>query len=193
MIQLFSNEIINEMNSDNPRLLHAVEILYPSAPVRAHTGFGEIVIDGQNYIGVGQLGSIEPIPQTSETAPSSASIGLSGLDPTLVAETLNERTQGSKVKIMVCSLDEDDQVTSASILFAGRVNNQKFKYGSEMIILLDVVDRLEDWQRKGGKRFDPESHEQDFPGDKCFKFMAQMSEAPLYWGSKKDAPGFRYD
>ncbi|HIF9075766.1 TPA: hypothetical protein ACX6NV_000597 [Photobacterium damselae] len=192
MIQLFSQQIVDEMNGDNPRLLHAIEIKYKNATIRTHTGVGEIIINGQVYIGVGTFGAIDPVSQSSNTAPSSVGLSLSGMDPTLVAETLNEKSQGSPVKIMVCSLDENEKVTSSSIIFAGKVNDQKFKYGKVMAIALDVVDRLEDWQRKGSLRFDPSSHKTRFPNDDIFQYMSRMSEAPLYWGSKKDSPGFNY-
>lgn len=193
MIQLFSNDIITELNKDVPRVVMAVEILYKNAPVRAHTGFGEKVIDGQTYYGVGTLGSIDAIPQTSKTSPSQLSLQLSGLDPTLVAETLNQRTQGSKVKIMICSLDDDDNIASASIVFSGRVSTQRFSYDKSMAVQVDVVDRLADWQRKGSLRFDFESHRSRNNGDEFFVYLAQMSEKPIYWGSKKDSPGMNYN
>lgn len=192
MTQLYSNAIIEEMNRDNPRLVIAVEILYKTAPVRAHTGFGDIVIDGQTYIGVGQLGEIGVSPQTSNNGPSTMSLSMSGLDPTLVAGTLNERAQGSKVKVMVCSLDDDMRVTGAAITFSGRVSTQRFAYGKEMTVEVEVVDRLADWQRKGSLRFDNESHQSIHPGDEFFVYTAQMAEKPIYWGSSKDAPGMRY-
>lgn len=192
MASLFTNTIIDEMNSDNPRLLIAVEILYKSAPLRVHTGTGDIVIDGQTYLGVGTLGGIDPIKQSANNGPSTMNLSMSGLDPTLVAETLNERTQGSKVKVMICSLDDEFRVTSASIMLSGRVSTQRFAYGAEMSVEVEVIDRLADWQRKGARRFDNESHQVEQPGDEFFVYMAQMAEKPIYWGSKKDAPSFNY-
>ncbi|CAM0043793.1 tail protein [Vibrio phage K394] len=192
MTSLFSNTLIDEMNSDNPKLIIAVEILYKSDPVRVHTSTGDVVIGGQTYTGVGALGGIDPVKQSANNGPATLNLSLTGLDPTLVAATLNERTAGSKVKIMVCSLDDDYKVNSASIIFAGRVSTQRFAYGQEMSIEVEIVDRLADWQRKGSRRFDQESHTNEQPGDDYFRFIAQMSEKPLYWGSSQDAPPFNY-
>jgi hypothetical protein len=190
--QLFSTTILDEMQRDNPRLVIAVEILYKNAPVRAHTGVGEIVIDGQTYIGVGSLGGIDPVKQSANNGPSTMNLSMSGLDPTLVAETLNQRTQGSKVKIIICSLDDDLQVTSSSIMLSGRVSTQRFAYGQEMSVEVEIVDRLADWQRKGARRFDQESHKAEQPDDDFFQAVAQMSERALYWGSERDGPRFSY-
>lgn len=192
MIQLFNKTVVDEMNSDTPRLIMAVEILYKSNPVRAHSGTGEIIINGQSYIGVGNLGNISPIEQSSNTGTSSITITMSGLDPTLVAETLNERTQGCKVKVMICSFDESYSVTSAAIVFSGRISSQRYSYGMESSIEIECVDRFADWQRKGALRFDDTSHQAMFDGDEFFVYTPQMSEMPVYWGSKKDAPPMSY-
>lgn len=192
MTQLFTDTILDELDKDNPRLVMAVEILYSSVPVRAHSGVGTYVIDGQSYTGVGQLGGISAIPQTSKTSPSNVELTMSGLDPTLVAQTLNERSQGSKAKIMLCSVGEDETVTSASVVFAGRVSTQQYTYGKKMSVSVKLVDRFADWERAGTKRFDYESHLARFSGDHIFKYLSQMASLPIYWGSKKDAPSFNY-
>lgn len=192
MTQLFSNSILAELEKDTPRLVVAVEILYTSTPVRAHTGVGTYVIDGQDYIGVGQLGDISAIPQTSKSSPSNVDLTMSGLDPTLVAQTLNERSQGRKAKIMLCSIGEDESITSVSVLFSGRVSSQTYTYGKKTSVVVQLVDRFADWERAGTKRFDYESHLARYPGDRIFKYLSQMASLPIYWGSKKDAPSFNY-
>ena len=192
MTQLFSDTILDELEKDNPRLIISVEILYSSAPLRAHTGVGTYVIDGKSYIGVGQLGSISGIPQTSKTSPSNVELTMSGLDPTLVAETLNERSQGKKAKIMLCSIGDDETITSASVIFAGRISTQTYTYGKKTNVVAKLVDRFADWERAGTKRFDYESHLARFHNDHIFKYLSQMASLPIYWGSKKDAPSFNY-
>lgn len=192
MTQLFTDSIISELEKDTPRLLLAVEILYSSAPVRAHTGVGTYVIDGHDYLGVGQLGEISAIPQTSKTSPSNVDLSMSGLDPNLITQTLNERTQGRKAKIMLCSIGEDETITSASIVFSGRVSSQTYRYGKTAAVTVELVDRFADWERAGTKRFDYENHLSRHPLDHIFKFLAQMASLPIYWGSKKDAPSFNY-
>lgn len=190
MASLFDDTLINEMNSNNPKIIMAVEILFKNAPVRAHTGFGEIVLDGQTYLGVGNLGTIEPIKQTSNNGSSTLELAMSGLDPTLVAGILNQRTAGSKVKIYICSLDDDFVINSSSIVFSGRVSTSGFTYSESMSVNIKVVDRLADWKRAGSRRFDYESHSSEYPDDKIFKYTAQISERPIYWGSEKDQAGF---
>ncbi|WP_417536341.1 hypothetical protein [Methylophaga sp.] len=192
MSQLFTDAILEELEKDSPRLVMAVEILYAPAPVRAHSGVGTYVIDGQDYVGVGQLGGISAIPQTSKTSPSNVELTMSGLDPTLVAQTLNERSQGRKAKIMLCSIGDDETVTSVSVIFAGRVSTQQYTYGKKMSVSVKLVDRFADWERAGTKRFDYESHLARVPDDHIFKYLSQMASLPIYWGSKKDAPSFNY-
>lgn len=55
-----------------------------------------------------------------------------------------------------------------------------------------VSNIFEDWQRPFPDRYTDESHQAAQPGDRIFRYVAQMAERSIYWGSKKDAPGFTY-
>ncbi|MEQ4986178.1 hypothetical protein ABN080_01680 [Proteus sp. fly-1089] len=41
-------------------------------------------------------------------------------------------------------------------------------------------------------RFTDESWSSRRQGDRIFRYVAQMAERAIYWGSKKDAPAFIY-
>lgn len=190
---LFPKEIMDEMQRDNPRLFFAVEILYKSGPIRCHTAVGDYVIDGQVYNGVGKLGKIDPIIQDTNTGPQTVNLTLSGLDPSLTSTVMNEKAQGSKVKILTCAFDDDFKVTAAAISYKGRVSVQKLSVSKDNLsIEVETSDRFQDWQRKGTRRFTNESHQIEQPGDEFFIYTPQMSERPIWWGSEKDAPGFEY-
>lgn len=192
MISLFDNATLAALDGDNVPLCLAVEIIYPMGPVRVHSGVGDIVISGQTYKGVGALGGIDPVSQTSKTEPGRLRLSLSGLDGTLLQEVLNTRCQGSPAKVWLVVLDRDDLFVSATLLFSGRVSSQNLKYGRETSISIELVDRLADWSRKGTARFSDESQQSRHAGDRFFRYIAQMSEKPIYWGSDKTAAPFRY-
>ena len=56
MYHPYTQSIINDLASGHVEMGFAVEIMAPSAPVRVHTGVGEVVINGQLYVGLGSLG-----------------------------------------------------------------------------------------------------------------------------------------
>lgn len=191
---LFPARLIEEINKPQPRLVYAVKIEYNSV-VRAHTGVGDLVIDGEVYLGIGQLGSIDAIADDNTTSPSQLTMTLSGLDPTLVAQTLNERNNNKLTRIYLVALDEDDRAASAALIFAGKTTRQVYNHNpDDVTVEVSVADRLIDWSRVATDRFTDESHRSSPAslGDRFFRFILQMVERPIYWGSAKDAPGFRY-
>lgn len=193
-VSFFPQRIIDEINKPNPHLVYAVKIDY-AATVRAHTGVGDLIIDGEVYYGIGNLGNIDPIANDNTSSPTEMSLTLSGLDPTLVSQVLNDRNNNKKVRIMLVALDEDDRAAAAALLFTGKTTRQVYNHDRDnATVQVTVADRLIDWSRTATDRFTDQSHRNaaNSLGDRICRFLMQLVERPIYWGSKKDAPGFRY-
>lgn len=193
MISLFDTKAIAALEHDNVPLCLAVEIHYPNGAVRVHSGVGDVDINGYSYKGVGVLGGVDPVKQTSKTEPGRLSLSLSGLDGTLLAEVLNTKCQGSVAKVWLVVFNNDEIAVSSTLLFSGKVSSQKIKYSQQAVISVELVDRFADWSRPITDRFSDESHRARQPSDYFFRFISQMSEKPIYWGSEKSAPPFRYN
>lgn len=191
----FSQAAVEIMSKDNYMMLYAAELHFKNETVRAHTGTGDIVIDGQTYIGVGSFGNIGNTEETDEASgPLSIELTLSGLDTSMIANTMADGSRGRAAKVMIVVID-DDGTQAADILFSGRMGAAEFKYGGnsgDNTITVKVVDRMEEWQRRGVKRWTDESHQSRHSGDRFFYAVAQLANWPLYWGAKKDAPSFTY-
>lgn len=187
-----SNVVQEECQKDNPRVVYGVKVKYKGGPVRAHTGVGDLIVEGEVYLGVGQLGEIDPISQDNNTAPNSLKLQLNGLDPTLVAEILNNRNIGAQAEVYLIALDDDERAAGATLLFLGEVSEQVYGFSVDSCTAqITCADKLVSWSRGATERFSDESHKARTLGDRFFRFVAQMAERAIYWGSKKDAPGFR--
>ena len=193
MIQLFDDKTLVALDQDTVPACLAVEIHYPNGAVRVHSGVGDITVNGYSYKGVGALGGVDPVKQDSKTAPGRLNLSLTGLDGTLLTEVLNTKCQGSIAKVWLVVLDKDEIFVSATLLFSGRVSSQRIKYGKKAAITVELVDRLADWERGITDRFSDESHQARQPNDHFFRYITQMAEKPIYWGSDKNAPPFRYN
>lgn len=191
-----SQEVVNIVATNNFTALYAAELQFASETVRAHTGTGELVIDGQVYQGVGQFGEVTTAQETdSPSGPMSVDLTLSGLDTTILQQTLVERCRGRPGRVFFVVIDAEGNM-AADILFSGRMDAAKFSYGGserENSITVTIIDRMAEWARPGSMRWTDENHQLRHPGDRIFFAVAQLSESPLYWGAKKDAPSFRYE
>ncbi|MBN6350437.1 hypothetical protein JZM10_03015 [Providencia rettgeri] len=187
-----SDEMVKAIN-DDCYLVVAAKLDLKSGVTCVHTGTGNLIIAGEVYQGVGQLGAIESVKEGLSTSPTQLLLSLSGFDSKLVGEVLNERSRGRDVRLMLVAIDEDNgQPMLADVIFAGQIANLSVTTGEKNKIGLTVSNRFERWSMGLPDRFTDESWSKRHSGDRIFRYVAQMAERSIYWGSKKDAPAFIY-
>ncbi|MBI6188646.1 hypothetical protein JEP98_05665 [Providencia rettgeri] len=187
-----SDEMVKAIN-DDCYLVVAAKLDLKSGVTCVHTGTGNLIIAGEVYQGVGQLGAIESVKEGLSTSPTQLLLSLSGFDSKLVGEVLNERSRGRDVRLMLVAIDEDNgQPILADVIFAGQIANLSVTTGEENKIGLTVSNRFERWSIGLPDRFTDESWSKRHNGDRIFRYVAQMAERSIYWGSKKDSPAFIY-
>lgn len=187
----FSNDMVEAVN-EGFELVVAAKLDLKSGVTRAHTGIGNLVIAGEVYSGVGSFGKIEPISEANSTSPQQLILSLSGFDSLLVADVMNERSRGRQVSVMLVALDLEGKPALAEVIFAGQTSNIGVTIGNENEVSVTVSNRFERWSQGLPDRFTDESWQKRHIGDRIFRFVAQMAERAIYWGSKKDAPTFIY-
>ncbi|WFF40389.1 hypothetical protein EVC62_02115 [Salinicola endophyticus] len=191
----FSDSVVELLSRPAVMLAFAAELDFESGMVRAHTGTGPLVINGETFDGVGQFGAISaPQEALDSGSPKSVTLTLSGLDADLIAGTQAERCRGRFGRLLLVAIDDDGSY-AADILFSGKMDAPQFSYDGndgENQISVTITDRMADWQREGTERWTDENHRQRHPGDRFFFAVAQLADWPIYWGAKKDAPSFSY-
>ena len=117
---------------------------------------------------------------------------LSGLDLSLFAKTLNERCVGRNAEIYLVAMNDNGVVQVADLLFKGKVSGTGATAGETNALQYTISNIFEDWQRPFPDRYTDESQQASYSGDRIFRYVAQMAERSIFWGNKKDAPGFTY-
>ncbi len=192
MYHPYTQSIINDLASGHVEMGFAVEIMAPSAPVRVHTGVGEVVINSQLYLGLGSLGSISPSKSDGSTSPKDITLSLALIDSSMLALALNEKMVGSRVQIVMFTYGADGQVKSTAVAFAGKITSVSAVTGDENTVNYSCANELEGWQSICSWRYTEDSHLLRYPDDHCLRYVGEMSERTIYWGSSKDAPPFIY-
>lgn len=191
----FSDSVINLMSRPTVRMTYAAELDFKDGMARFHTGTGPLVIDGQTYEGVGNLGDIESVQeQLNSSSPMSVVMTLSGLDAQVMRDTLQDRCRGRAGRLMLVAYDEDGTY-AADILFSGTMDAASMSYAGnqgENAISVELTDRMVDWQRGGTERWTDENHRARHGGDRFFAVVAQLAEWPIFWGGAKNAPPFKF-
>ncbi len=188
----FSDAMVDWLSRDRVTAVIAANIQFESGTVYVHSGTGTIVLNGFVYYGMGKMGAVDDVGETNSTSPAQLKLTLSGLDLSLFATTLNERCVGRQANIYLVVMDDSGVVRAADMIFQGKVSSTGATAGETNALQYTVSNIFEDWQRPFPDRYTDESHQAAQPGDRIFRYVAQMAERSIYWGSKKDAPGFTY-
>ncbi|OTA18856.1 hypothetical protein Xbed_02842 [Xenorhabdus beddingii] len=187
----FSNDMVRAIN-EGAHLVLAARLDFVSGTVCAHTGVGNLVIAGETYLGVGNLGEVEAASESMTTSPTQLVLKLTGFDRGLVGTVLNERGRGREARVMMVAIGENGHPTLAEVLFAGQISTINVVAGNENAVSVTISNRFERWSMGLPDRFTDESWQARRQGDRIFRYVAQMAERAIYWGNKKDAPAFIY-
>lgn len=189
----FSKNVAEALASEHFNAVFAAEFEFKTGTSRVHTGVGEILIGGQIFYGLGDLGQVGTVSEVNDTSAQSVSVQLSGLNPQLIAISLNESSIGRPVNLYIAVTDDDYTSVRSNLLFRGKLTSASVITGEQNAISYSISSVFEEWSKGKPYRYTDESHQKRNGGDRIFRYVAQMSEKSIYWGSAKDAPTFRYE
>lgn len=158
-------------------------------PVRVWTGttsslFNDISTVGSgSYIGIGTLGNISSISETTEIAAKGIELTLSGIPEEYVSLALSGsyRNRDAVVYLILynTAMTNYEQIT----LFRGKMDQLTINEASDTsVISVKCESRLIELNRPKDIRYTDEAQKQLYPGDKGLEFVASMADKSIYWG-----------
>ncbi|WP_238149120.1 hypothetical protein [Arsenophonus endosymbiont of Aleurodicus floccissimus] len=78
------------------------------------------------------------------------------------------------------------------MIFAGQISTIGVTTGEENAVAVTISNRFERWSMGLPDKFTDASWRKRKSDGRIFRYVAQMAERAIYWGSKKDAPTFVY-
>jgi hypothetical protein len=185
----------------------AIELFFDTSTLRFWSGLGEVILDGETYVGSGQMIQISSVDETLDISAKGATLTLSGLPSDLLSLAIQEPYQGRKCKIYFGIRDnkaqllqqEDDDyiltemgayidisvipVSVMAEIFTGYIDQMNIDEGAESSsIAVYVESRLIDLQRPRERRYTSESQKSRFPNDRGFEFVEDLQAKKFQWG-----------
>lgn len=156
------------------------------------SGIGNIAWNGQTWSGVGSLGKISKIEESSEVKATNISLELSGIDSNLLHQAIGETRQGYPVQIWFGALSANPTklVTGPPTIiadpwkvFSGRMDQPTIQEGADTsTISISVESRMVDLQRPRERRYTHQDQQIDFPGDLGFEYVESLQNWSGIWG-----------
>jgi len=148
------------------------------------SGVGPLVYGGNTYQGVGTLGKIGTISEGIQVRADGTTVTLSGVDPTLYADCMDDIKLGAPALIYFALLSEGAIIGAPYLLFSGLVDKPTVSESSDSIsITLNLESRMTNLQRASNKRYDSATQRALYPNDSSFDYVEQLNDAAIAWGT----------
>lgn len=167
---------------------------FPSGAVRAWSGYGNLVFDGNTYTGVGDFGGVSEITEGTDQAARGVQFMLSGIPSSLVSTALSEEYRGRTCSLWLGALNSSGAlIADPYLLFSGRMDTMSIELGGDTAsITLTGENRLIDLKRVRARRYTHEDQQIDYPGDLGLEYVAGLQDKKIFWGQSNAGTFPRY-
>ena len=160
---------------------YAVEMLFDSGAVRLWTGYDDRTIDGETYVGAGELLQFEGLEEVSDLSARSMTISLSGVAASLVSLALGEPYQRRKCRVLFGVTDVSDYVE----VFSGQLNKMTIEDSGDTSTIAVLVDsKLVALEKTSNRRYTSENQKSRYANDTFFDYVTAIQDAEIVWGRK---------
>jgi hypothetical protein len=162
-----------------------------STPVYLWTGYGTLTYAGNGYLGMGDLGSIAPVEETTDLSARGMIFQLSGVPTAFISLALNEDYQGRPCSVMLGALSPTAGLIASPVtVFVGKMDVMTINDdGSTATIGLSAESRLVDFRRVRELRYTDEEQAAIDPTDKGLEYVNSIQEKTIFWGSPNSMSG----
>lgn len=166
-----------------------LQMQFKSGSAFMWSGIGNLQWNGQLWVGIGNLGTISAIEESSEIKATNVTFTLSGIPLDLIGKALGEVRQGYPVQLWFGTLGDNNNVLADPLqMYAGRMDVPTIDEGAATAtISISTENRLIDLNRSRERRFTDQDQQIDHPGDLGFQYVQFIQNWNGTWG--KAGPG----
>ena len=154
-------------------VLTFVKLEFAAETVYVNNGIGTYSWGGEDWLGVGSLGSVSTLEEGSDVSPYSITLTLSALDATISGQALNEDYFMRPVTVYVGVLSADDELLDDPIsMWTGFMDvmsvtaGQEGESGDQIVITCE--SELAEFDRSANLRYTNHTQQRLYPSDTFF-------------------------
>jgi hypothetical protein len=159
------------------------DLTFRSVTEYVWTGVGTLAWNGHSYRGIGSLGKLGGVSETSAVSAEGTSASLSGIDPALLGECMSDIQLGAPATIWFALFDQNLNVLGAPYpLFVGTIDQPSLQLSlDELAISLKLENKLVNLQRASNRRYTSADQQLYYPGDRAFNWIEILGDQALLW------------
>ena len=174
---------ISALEDDEVRIVVLIHLDFPNDPIYFSTANGDIVLNGDTYIGMDDLINIGGVGEDLEGRPNTLKLSMAIPDDQNIELILNQAWQGRQALMHVCVCDPDWQVIGDPILTVEfSISGMPFQVGNSNSVSVELTSELADWDRPNIGRFTHQFQQYLYPGDMGLEFVHETVDREINWG-----------
>ena len=179
-----STEIIDYLETGKPfKTAFLVLVEFPEPYRLALTTLNtSYTYEGEEFIGLGALGSVTMPQGDGQLSPKQYEITLSGISDEVLEAVTQLSYLNNRATCWQIFFDEDGvQLGDPMIAWRGLTDAINFQYGERSTVSISVRDRLVDWERAKVERYTNGDQISKYPNDRFFEFISQVATKDANW------------
>lgn len=155
-----------------------------SGPLRVWSGYGNLTIGSNTYLGVGQLLAFSGLEETLDLRATGFSVILNGIDNHALTIALNANYQNRDITLYMGFNDSDGTLIDTPFILArGRMDVMSIEEGADSSsIVIQCESRLIDFERPRRRLYTDEDQRRDHPTDTGFSLVKGIQDINITWG-----------
>jgi len=167
----------------NVSVITFVMLDFASGIVRLHNSIGTYTWGGEDWVGVGSLGSVSQLEEGADVSPYGITLTVSALDADVSGAALNEDYFMRPVEIYIGALSSDDELLNTPLqMWAGHMDVMDVTAGAENDqISIKCESELAAFDRSSNLKYTTQAQQDFYPGDLFFDFLPKIEGAKIRW------------
>jgi hypothetical protein len=170
-----------------------VEFHLSTGIVYTWTGRGPLSWNGHTWTGVGTFGGLSIVEEGTNIQARGITLTLTGLNPALLDDVLNEYSVGLPVNVYLGLFDNAGTLIPDPVCcWAGETDQPTISVsGDEASIEISCENKLVQMNVAVERRYTHEDQQLEHPGDLGFEFVNAIQDIGIFWGRHPaSAPNF---
>tara|TARA_B100000989_G_C19465594_1_gene438126 strand:+ start:82 stop:648 length:567 start_codon:yes stop_codon:yes gene_type:complete len=188
MVKTLSTNNTNTIDDQVIIPVHFITLNYSPTPLRLNTTERNFTVGGNSFVGGSGIANLSSIEETQELQATGIKLTLSGLPSSniSIALTTNFKNVDATLELGFLNTTSYTLIDTPFTIFKGKIDTQDIQIDQDSAtVVIEIENRLIDWERPRIKRYTNQDQQQEFANDKGLEFIQQLQEKELFWGVVK--------
>lgn len=159
------------------------EFLFDGGTVRLWTGYGNLTLNGETFVGAGALLGISDYEETANVEAKGLTFSLSGIESSILSLALGEPYQGRVCNLYLGAVDDAGALVSDPYtLFSGLMDTMTIEEAGETCtVAVSAESRMVLLTRAKERRYTHQDQQAEYPDDLGLEFVAALQDRQIVW------------